>query len=541
MMMQQTNEEQVYFNPGQLKVIEINAKKTFVICGRGWGKSTTVMAKRQEHLAHVMPKGSFLFVGESYKKIVKDLLPKLMMGWNRLGYVEGVDYVNREAPKAFLKFPKPHLPVEDYSTVISWYTGAVLHLVSQDRNASAKNGIDCDAIDVDECKMLDWLRYKTEISPTRRGAFNRWGHLAEYGSEWFYTDKYIGKNNSDWFMQFKDKATPELVELIAILKYELNQLIKEAAPAKQIAALEKEIREYQRNCIHYYEASSLENIDILRYDYFKEQSENLTPTELLTAIFNEDIKKIEGGFYFLLDEYLHGYRANDYTRIDSSNFNIANDFSCLDDADLDLDAPLEIGVDWGGNFNCVAVLQQQGNRIKLLKNFWVETPQKYEDMFEEVKEYYRFMRNRDIFAYTGHDGDNDLANSKTTFNDDLIRSFSSNSNRFNVYLMNAHQGAIPHNEKYKIWKKVLDLSRNRDDRFPTFQFNLDNAYEGYVSMARAGIKVHRVGNTESFKKDKSSENPRINANQLIATHLSDAIDNVVCFKCRDIGNAHYNK
>lgn len=540
MQMNEQPEELVYFNKGQLKVIEINAKKTFVICGRGWGKSTTVMAKRQEHLAHVMPKGSFLFVGESYKKIIKDLLPKLMMGWNRLGYVEGIDYVNREQPKAGLKFPKPHLPVEDYSTVISWYTGAVLHLVSQDRNASAKNGIDCDAIDVDECKTLDWLRYKTEISPTRRGAFNRWGHLPEYGSEWFYTDKYIGRGNSDWFMQFKDKATPELVELIAILKFELEQLITEQAPQKKIEALQKEIAHYQRNCIHFYEASSLENIDILRYDFFKEQAENLTPTELLTAIFNENIKKIEGGFYFLLDEYLHGYHANDYSRIDAAgnDWDKITQFSCLDDADLDLDAPLEIGVDWGGNFNCCAVLQQQGSRIKLLKVFYVETPRKYDEMFEEVKDYYRFHRRKEIHAYTGHDGDNDLANSKETFNDDLLNAFVG---EWDIFIMNAHHAAIPHNEKYKIWKKVLDLNRDRDDRYPTFHFNLDNAYEGYVSMAKAGVKIHRVGNTEAFKKDKSSENPKSNPKQVEATHISDAIDNVVCFKCRDIGRTYFNK
>jgi hypothetical protein len=83
---------------------------------------------------------------------------------------------------------------------------------------------------------------------------------------------------------------------------------------------------------------------------------------------------------------------------------------------------------------------------------------------------------------------------------------------------------VPHNIKYNIWKKLLYEGADRDRAYPIFRYNRINAERTALSMGNAPLKEDRG----VIKKDKSSEkNKKISQEK--ATHLSDAMDNAVCF------------
>ncbi len=86
---------------------------------------------------------------------------------------------------------------------------------------------------------------------------------------------------------------------------------------------------------------------------------------------------------------------------------------------------------------------------------------------------------------------------------------------------------INHHDKFRIWEKILGMVRKTSTgkAIPEFRYNTDNAYELFYSMSRAKAKP---GMKREIQKDKSSErNDKIE--QWMATHLSDAQDNIVCY------------
>lgn len=510
-------EERIHYNKFQLKVILVGAKNTYVVASRGTGKSEKIISHKSQHNMHSMPRCSGLFVGPNYKKMLEHLLPKIISGWGKLGFVRDVHYVIGHAPPKVWKWQKPYNAPVIFDHYISWYTGAGIQLLSQDRKVTS-NGLDVDFIHGDEAKQLNYERLKTELFPTNRGNKIHFGHLPEHHEMLFCTDKFLGKNDSNWFKTYQAFHDDKLVETIILMQHEISRLKNLGEPTEK---LEKDLVAFQKQCTYYAEADVFDNVHAVGLEFIADQLQNLSLSEFRAALLNEDVYKVESGFYAALDEAVHGYEATNYNHIDKLgyNFNLIKDADCRHDSDNNESLPLDIGIDWGGRFNCLVVMQNDKHTACLIKDFFAYPPYKYMDLLAEFMNYYRFRKNKHVRLFYDVSGNRQRDHSIYTASEDIELALRKAG--WTVSNMCKNKNYIAHNIKFSMWSKILDESIV-ERTLPKFRFNINNAKTTYNSMCRAKVKLHG----SETRKDKSEENKDIQ--QELATHLSDAVDYIVC-------------
>ena len=247
--------------------------------------------------------------------------------------------------------------------------------------------------------------------------------------------------------------------------------------------------------------------------------------EFLVSNLNYDMNRIEGSYYLFLNEEKQGYFAGSesyYQNLGYDADKIAK-ANCLGDTDIKSYLPLELSFDFGGSKNCATISQfdKKANIFYLLKDY-VEN--KYEDIINEFNTYYTPQRrvNNRVKIFYDVSGNWEVANSKLTYIQDIAAKLKALG--WIVILEQNQRSYIPHNTKHNIWKKVLYEGLDRDKKYPLFRYNQFNAERTAYSMGMAP----QIDIKGEIRKDKSSEKNK-NIPYDKATHLSDAIDNAVCF------------
>lgn len=512
---------ELYMNLPQYIFALVNARKTVCNWARGTGKTEGPVALRMRNCVVNMPKAMGTYTVPSYNKFMDTFYPALRIGLGRFGFLEDYHYVFGKRPPEHLGFDKPFYEPDDYKYFISFANGHCVKVISQDfRIKGQGQSIQYDI--TDEAKLINEEQRKEHVLKAMRGLEHYFQHVPEYRSELICSDKYLGSKHSPWFLRHKEEMDVDTVNDIidlALCVIDMQQKGNNQSASKLNARIDR----IRCKTLFFSEASAIDNIHALGIDYFLDNYKNSTAMEFLVALLNHDNVKVEDGFYPYIDEQLHGE-----INTDESYWNNLEEHkssrNCKSDSDVNYNMPLELSLDFGGNNNFGTVTQcnTYTNVFRALKTL---NGSKYEDVLQDFIEYYEPFRQkyRVVELWADPQGNKQVANSKLTYVEDCVRILQKAG--WTVINKAEEFTYIPHNDKYNIMKKVLYMGRDRDERYPVFKFNYDNAYDLFLSMSQAESK--QVGNeTKKVKKDEKNKSK----NQLHTTHLSDCVDNPICSK-----------
>ncbi len=303
------NEVEVTLNQSQWDIQIINANTTYALWPRAGGKTTGGIGPRILRLSEVMPRCQILIVSDTYERLENRVIPNIA-GFltDKLKLVEGVDFVKYKKPPDH--WQKPFIPLDKFERVISFASGLALCLVSLAVEGSA-NAFNAQAAIIDEAKFCKEEKINTEVLPALRGEAQRFGHLPEYLSKWFFTDKYGA--NIKWLLRKKKLVNNDAVIIVKKLQehiIRLQEVIAEpGTDAKTIADYKKKIFDYtkrinemRRHMIYVSDMRPFENLTVLGEFYFKSQKRICTWYEYQVAILNMDPDKVENTYYPALSD-----------------------------------------------------------------------------------------------------------------------------------------------------------------------------------------------------------------------------------------------
>lgn len=293
-------------NRSQALVHLINANVTYCVWPRASGKTSGGIGPRILRLSEVMPRSQVLLIADSFERIEKVLWPGVEAYLNsELGLIPDVDYVVHKKPPEY--WMKPYFLPAKYDHVISFATGFCLCEVSLNVSGSA-NGFNAQAVIGDEIKYWDEQKFKSEVRPAIRGGKKRWGHLPEYQSMWFFTDKFPSKGaNIHWVLNKKKEVNQEAADIIYTLQLAVLKLQEELehvtsneaiyARLKKIELYEEVMQQKRMDLVYYSDALPYENFENLGEKYFRDLKRDLPKYEYEIAIENKDPDKSIEPFY----------------------------------------------------------------------------------------------------------------------------------------------------------------------------------------------------------------------------------------------------
>lgn len=514
--------QDIYYNVPQLKALLVDANEGYHVWGRGTGKSSGPMADVTVRDVVDMPRSTHIVVGATYQQLLTRTLPSLIGGLEKLGYKKDEHYLIGKKPPRSWKWKEPFEPPVRYDYFVPFWNGSGLHLVSQDIKGSA-NGINADTVKGDEAKYLHWQKFNDEILPTVRANTQRYGHLSNH-QRIFFTTSMPTAAQAKWILGKREEMDAQQVDTITALSLEVVKL-QQAYPAasrtrqqaivREIKKISAYLATLRKDCVHYSEASTLDNLSVLGLEYIKKMKRVMPDFIFETEILNKRPDAIEGGFYPLLGPQ-HEYASfdNSYLENQDYQFEKLEVPDCRQDADCVRSLPLRLAVDWGGKISCLSVAQHVGNEYRFIKNFYVMHPQLIDDLAREFDGYYKYHPVKDlIFIRDSAWGNARKPDSLLNYNQQFVGKL-----RELGWAVREIELGVPPDDmsRYLLWYKLL---QERDPRLPRIRFNTYNCKEMLTSMHQAPVKQGKYGQIE---KDKGSE--KGGGPQQDATHFSDTGD-----------------
>ena len=381
----------------------VRANKTVICAGRGTGKGLLHAAFNLENF-QLMPRSTTAFVVPNARRGLTNTLPSMFVHWERWGYKRDVHWVVGVKPPKKLGWPDPLIKPESYHNIISFYTGAIGQIISQDRKGTS-NSKSFDFVDIDEAKYINYEQLKSETFPANRGQVTEFGDCPYHHGMLITSDMPITKRGS-WFLNYEKECDKEVIDMIKAIVAEL-WVLKQKPDSKQvryeIGRLERTLAELRRGATFYGTYSSLTNIEVLGEAWFKQMRRDLPPAEFRTSILCLPVDQVTDGFYNSFSKR-HIYNATDFGRLDDLGYdletiNAGND--CRLDADLEEDAPLMIAFDFNANINCAVVGQalEEVRRLNVVRSFFVKYGRKLPELIKDISKYYHYRKNRDLIFY----------------------------------------------------------------------------------------------------------------------------------------------
>jgi hypothetical protein len=488
-----------YFNDAQYYALAMNTRDEVIVAGRGVGKGA-IQARRLQSCFQGMPGSMGGFVSPSVKRCLTNILPSLLIHLERWGYKRDLHYIVGKRPWKRLHWKSPIFTPAEWSNTISFYNGSVCNIISQDRTGTS-NSMSLDYVIIDEAKFVDFEQLKDETFQANRGNEMYFKHFPLHHGMTVTSDMPVTKKGS-WFLSYKDKQDPELVEVIEGIVFQIWRLKQKLVkfPDKQqqiqrrIDDLNQQLSFFHSKCLLYKEYSSIENLALLGEDFIRRAKRDLPPLTFATSIMCQRVSISADGFYGGLREDVNLYTApnesvlNIHNLVTSDNGAIPND--CRMDADRDDRSPLLIAFDTNNLINWLVVGQVKGSKLNVIKSFFVKYERKIPELLEDFNEYYRYHRRRQIIFY--YDSTMVGTNWGLHYNDphkEVVRTLRSMGWTVReVYLGNP----MNHVEKNALINKML-----RGRARLQVLINRDNNPDLIISITSAGVR--------NGKKDKSGE------------------------------------
>lgn len=515
----------LYLNSAQQEAILIAANTEVDIWGRRTGKSYGVIAPRTIRNVQLMPRSTGGFISSTFKQAHMRTVPAMIQGLKEFGYYKDVHYVMGRRPPKKLNFQKPHVEPNNFDDVMSWYTGSINVIISQDVKMSS-NSMTLDYVIGDEAKGLNFDKLKNETFPANGGTKKYFGDCPWHHGYVFTSDMPVAKSEK-WLWNYREKMDPEVIDSIKQLMVEWHRL--QTIPssnykARSIREIEMLIAQLRSIAVYYSEKSTFENVDIVGLQYLKQQKRDLPPLTFQTAIMSKRIERLKGGFYPNFNDRIHCYIANNNKPLIDNlyEFDKAQDYGCKLDSDIDLMSPISGAFDYNANINWLVVGQRDGRTLKVLKSFYVKYTRKLRELVDDFCHYYRYHHTKEFIYYY----DNTALGSNYAVNDDDFASVICEQlykNGWSVTRM--HIGnPMKHFEKYNI---LNDCFTGAKHLMP--MINKENNEPLIVSISLADIATTSKG----FQKYKGGEKLIESEDDPLEyrTDGSDAFDTLVLGNC----------
>lgn len=405
----------------------IGAKTTVIVAGRRTGKTDSIASPFVLRNMQRMPGSTGGIVVPTFKHGLTNTIPGLLAAWKRWGYLNGIHYVvGRKPPKSFAK---PITEPADYEHVITFYNGSIAVIISQDRPGSS-NSLTLSWLLIDEAKFIDYNKLKDETLPANGGIRSYFGHHSFNHSMMVLSDMPQTQKGS-WFLHYREKMDPELISTIEGTIYKIWQTKQHIADLKQahkpipeylkgyLKWLDQSLNKMRSVAVYYKEYSTIENLQLLGEEYLRQMKRDLTPKTFQTSILCQRIGITHDGFYSSMQEY-HKYDASNFAYYDELGYDkilkeaeqqdyslkTTSQFSLLGsqldsraDEDVNPLAPICIGMDYNANINWIVAGQPSGNRLNVLKSFYVKFERKIPALVDDFCAYYAYHQNKTVVFY----------------------------------------------------------------------------------------------------------------------------------------------
>ena len=398
----------VYFNRMQREVTAIDAHTNVIVAGRGTGKGVLHAAINLRNMQQ-MPRSTTAFVSPTAIRAKTNTLPSMFQHWEAWGYRRGIHWDVGHKPAKSLGWPEPLITPDNWENIITFYTGAIGQIISQDR-VGTSNSKSFDFVDIDEAKFVDFERLKDETFPANRGQQREFGDLPFHHGMLITSDMPVTKTGS-WFMRYEQDCDEELIQTIEALVAEEWQTRDRMQRGDQTAYLPRHLKEVQRmlsslrsRATLYRRYSSLTNIEVLGEAWIRQMKRDLTPMVFRTSILCQPISILKDGFYSSMLPS-HKYTATDNSRLDQMGY----DFkaigearsTCMLDSDVQRERPLCISFDYNSNINWLVVGQvdESRRRLNVLKSFFVKFDRKLPELVDDFCSYYRPLPLHEVIVY----------------------------------------------------------------------------------------------------------------------------------------------
>lgn len=499
----ENDKKQIYFNPAQQRVMQRQCNTTIVVGGRRLGKSHGIVAPFALRNVQYMPGSSGGYVASTFQQALTRTLPGTLKALEDFGYKRNVHYyVGRKPPKT-AHFKSPIIEPEKYEHVIAWYNGSIQYIISQD-GVGTSNSLTLDYGIFDEAKFLDHSKLRQETFPAIGGNQSFFQRSQFYRSKLIVSDMPMTKKGS-WFMDYKDECDPDLIATIDGIIYQqwvIRERInreKEQAPAylkNEYKQLSKKIAQLRRIAVDYNEFSSLENLEVLGESYIKQMKRDLPPLVFMTSILCIKVRNSQDGFYNNLKESIHYYSNynNDYLQGLEYDLIKASKQTCMQDGDLDLNAPIRIALDYNANINWLVAGQVHGGKLYVIKSFYVKYERKLIELVNDFCDYYSCHKRKEVIYYVDSTA---LASNYAVNEEDFAAVVQMTFIKRGWHVNQVFIGnPMKHHEKHRYINMGL---KGDSGLFP--MFNKDNNEELLLSLEQAGVYISTTG----FKKDKRGE------------------------------------
>lgn len=397
--------KQIYFNRMQREVTAIAARDTIVVAGRGTGKGLLHAAINLRNF-QAMPRSTTAIVAPNAIRAKTNTIPSMTMHWETWGYHRGLHWVIGTKPPRSLGWPPPLIEPSSWDNIISFYTGAIAQIISQDRLGTS-NSKSFDFIDIDEAKFIKYDQLKNETFQANRGQVKEFGSCPWHHGMLITSDMPTDKRGS-WFLHYQHEETSDIIELIEGIIAELAPLrVKQATGTlaewerRRIYGLSCSLARLRQRALLYRTYSSLTNMEVLGEDFIRQQKRDLPPLTFQTSILCLPITALENGFYSSMQPY-HRYSAADFHYLDAEDYAALPSVpDCRADADIQRNLPLCIAFDFNRNINWLVCGQpdEDNGRMNTLASFYVKYQRKLPELIDDFCQYYQHLPLHEVIFY----------------------------------------------------------------------------------------------------------------------------------------------
>lgn len=399
-------ERKVFFNRMQREVCSISARDNVIVAGRGTGKGLIHAAVNLRNF-QAMPRSTTGLIAPYANRAKANTIPSMTMHWEAWGYKKDLHWVIGKRPPKALGWPRPLIEPEHWDNVISFYTGAIAQIVSQDRSGTS-NSKSFDFLDIDEAKFINFEQLKNETFQANRGQLREFGDCPWHHGMLVTSDMSITPKGS-WFMRYKDQCDPELIATIEGILAELADLKERMAGdgditvfhTKRLKFLNAKLAELRRHALLFRTYSSLTNMEVLGEAYIRQQKRDLPLLTFQTSILCIGVTILKDGFYSSLREW-HKYSSSDFHYLDTQEFSdLPTSLDCRSDGDILRTRPLCIAFDFNRNINWLVVGQPdpEERRMNTLKSFFVKYERKLPELIADFCAYYSALSLHEVVFY----------------------------------------------------------------------------------------------------------------------------------------------
>lgn len=314
----------------------------------------------------------------------------------------------------------------------------------------------------------------------------------------------------------------------------------------------KRIEQLRASAFYCWRASTLDNADIVTFEYIAQMYRELPAGVFGTSILNLRKRKANDGFYTNLDiENIHGYIPDDAPCIDKSvtlqtatqiksgakyteqyeayDFDrLARVDDCTQDGDVVDALPLHIAFDYNDKMNVMVtgqVYKRDGVEcLNVLGSMYVQYERKLHALLEDWNRYYGPHKNHNRTVYYYYDSTAKFRGYAIEGNLDFKDTIIGLLKKYQWDVVGVDMGhPMFHTEKWKIINEALG-----GFSAPGIRINRINNEVLILAMEQAEIKISYTGTTKTIKKDKSKEKQAETEDNPVETRtdITDAFDSL---------------